>query len=377
MSNAYQIGAYYFPNYHVDPRNEKLYGEKWTEWELAKRATARFEGHFQPRIPLWGYEDESDPLVFARKIEAAVDHGINNFIFDWYWYDDGPFLNRCLEQGYMNAANRERLQFSLMWANHDWVDLFPMKRTLVKTPTLLYPGSVSEATFERMTDYIIENYFSKPSYWKIDGCPYFSVYELYRLVAGLGGIDGTRKALEHFRQKTQSAGFSGLHLNAIIWGVQLLPGQQQVSNPKELLSALGFDSITSYVWIHHVGMPDFPVTDYVTLLEQMQAYWPRPAAEYGLPYFPNVTMGWDSSPRTVQSDQFDNLGYPFTPTLGGNTPEAFRHSLEAVKTFLDGQDQKHRIFNINAWNEWTEGSYLEPDTVYGMGYLQAIKSVFS
>jgi len=377
MTHPYQIGAYYFPNYHVDPRNEAHYGKTWTEWELVKRATPRFEGHRQPLVPLWGYEDEADPVVFSRKIDAAADHRINNFIFDWYWYNDGAFLNRCLENGYLKASNRERLSFSLMWANHNWVDLFPIKRLSVKSPSLHYPGSVTAATFDQMTDYIIERYFSQPSYWKIDGCPYFSVYELFRLVEGLGSVTNTRLALERFRDKTRSAGFPDLHLNAVVWGVQILPGSQQVTNPKELLAALGFDSVTSYVWIHHVEMQQFPVTDYQSILAAMQAYWPRVSGEYGLPYFPNVTMGWDSSPRTVQSDRFDPLGYPFTPTLGGNTPAAFQQALEAVKTFLDGQTPKQRIFNINAWNEWTEGSYLEPDTVHGMGYLEAIKAVFS
>ncbi|MEP6985573.1 MAG: glycoside hydrolase family 99-like domain-containing protein, partial [Chloroflexota bacterium] len=189
MTNPYEIAAYYFPNYHVDPRNEKLYGAGWTEWELVKHARPRFEGHYQPRVPQWGYEDEADPHVFARKIDAAADHGLTSFIFDWYWYNDGAFLNRGLEQGYLQAANRDRLQFALMWANHNWVDIFPLKRSQYENPLLLYPGQVSDQTFELMTDYIIETYFSQPSYWKIDGCPYFSMYELFRFIEGAGGID--------------------------------------------------------------------------------------------------------------------------------------------------------------------------------------------
>jgi hypothetical protein len=142
-----------------------------------------------------------------------------------------------------------------------------------------------------------------------------------------------------------------------------------------MLEILGFNSVTSYVWIHHIEMPDFPVTDYHYVRQKMRDFYQNAATEYGLPYYPNVTMGWDSSPRTVQSDVFDNLGYPFTPTLGGNTPEAFRQGLEDVRAFL--QTQPHKMLNINAWNEWTEGSYLEPDTEYGMGYLEAIRNVFS
>src|SRR5215470_14814932 len=154
MTASYEIAAYYFPNYHVDPRNEKLYGTGWSEWELVKHARPRFEGHQQPRVPAWGYENEADPKAFARKIDAAAGHGLSSFIFDWYWYNDGAFLNRGLEEGYLQAPNRDRLQFALMWANHNWVDIFPLKRSQYENPLLLYPGQVTDQTFDKMTDYI-------------------------------------------------------------------------------------------------------------------------------------------------------------------------------------------------------------------------------
>jgi hypothetical protein len=81
----YQVGAYYFPNYRVDPRNEKRYGPGWTEWELIKQAKPRFPGHRQPRVPAWGYVDEADPKLMEQKIAAAADHGLDYWIFDWYW----------------------------------------------------------------------------------------------------------------------------------------------------------------------------------------------------------------------------------------------------------------------------------------------------
>jgi len=104
-------------------------------------------------------------------------------------------------------------------------------------------------------------------------------------------------------------------------------------------------------------------------------YWRRVHSEYSLPYYPNVTMGWDASPRTVQSDVHANVGYPFMGAIGGNTPEKFREALALTRRVMEGVGGP-RILNINAWNEWTEGSYLEPDTVNEMGYLQAIKDVF-
>ena len=77
------VASYYFANYHPgDPRNTKLKGERWNEWELVKAAKPRFPGHHQPNVPLWGYVDESDPKVRAMKITAAADHGVGAFIFD-------------------------------------------------------------------------------------------------------------------------------------------------------------------------------------------------------------------------------------------------------------------------------------------------------
>lgn len=373
--SAYQVGAYYFPNYHPDPRNEATHGPGWTEWELVKRAEPRFEGHDLPRVPVWGYEDEADPAVMARKIEAAASHGLNHFLFDWYWYEDGPFLNRALDEGFLGAPNNDRLKFALMWANHDWLDIHPAKRGT--PPPLQFPGVVTRQTFERICDHVIERYFKHPSYWTLDGCPYFSFYELMTLMRGLGAAAETRAALADFRAKTRAAGFPDLHLNAVVWGVQILPGEQAIRDPRELLEVLGFDSVSTYVWIHHARMTSFPVTPYPEVAAAAARHWREAERAYGLPYHPNVTMGWDSSPRTVQSDAFTNAGYPFMAMLGENTPENFRAALQSAREYLDGRAEGPKILSINAWNEWTEGSYLEPDTRHGMEYLEAIRNVFS
>jgi hypothetical protein len=87
------VASYYFGNYHPgDARNEILKGKGWSEWELVKAAKPLFAGHQQPKVPLWGYTDEADATVMAQKINAASKHGVDVFIFDWYYYNDGPFL---------------------------------------------------------------------------------------------------------------------------------------------------------------------------------------------------------------------------------------------------------------------------------------------
>ncbi len=371
-----EIGVYYFPNYHPgDARNTRLKGPAWSEWELVKNAKPRFPGHEQPKVPLWGYADESDPQVMAQKIDAAADHGIDAFIFDWYYYNDGPFLEAALDEGYLKAPNRARLKFALMWANHDWLDLHPYARG--SPQTLLYPGKVSPEAFDAICDHIIRDYFSQPTYWTIDGKPYFSFYDLSKLLDDFGSILATRAALDRFRAKARAAGLTGIHLNAVMWGQPILPGENKPLNAAQLVKDLGFDSVTSYVWIHHVQLPEMQ-TDFNVARDAYNAYWTTAATAYGVPYFPNVSMGWDPSPRARQSDAYGNFGYPFTNTITGNTPAHFKEASMIARDRLARPPYAAglRVLTINSWNEWTEGSYIEPDTRYGFQYLEAIRDVF-
>jgi hypothetical protein len=370
MPNGFTVGCYYFPNYHVDPRNEKVHGKGWTEWKLVKGALPRFPNHQQPKVPLWGYADESDPRVMEKEIDAAADHGIDYFIFDWYWYENGPFLHRCLDKGYLGAKNNARVKFCCMWANHDWIDIHPAK--LGEAPRLLYPGKISAKTFEVMTDHLVNRYFKHPSCFTIDGCPYFSIYELSKLIESFGGVRETKQALDRFKKKAQAAGCPDIHLNAVIWGQPILPGEKTPADPIKLAEELGFQSITSYVWIHHVNLNQSPVTDYALVRDAYFAWWDQVLTKSSLPYFPNVTMGWDPSPRTDMADTWKPSGYPYMNIMGNNTPEAFRKALQLTRQKLE-QGTSPKIFNINCWNEWTEGSYLEPDTVNKTAYLKAIR----
>ncbi|RYZ68740.1 MAG: hypothetical protein EOP09_08985, partial [Proteobacteria bacterium] len=210
-----EVAAYYFGNYHPgDPKNVEVHGEGWTEWELVKNAKPRFPGHQQPHVPLWGYGDESDPKVMAQKIDAAAKYGIDAFIFDWYDYD-GPFLENTITKGFLKAKNRNKIKFSLMWANHDWLDIQPARRE--NTQKLLYPGKVDQKAFDRICDHVIKEFFLQPNYWKIDGKPYFSIYDPGKFIQSFGSIEASKAALDGFRAKAVAAGLPGIHLNVVMW----------------------------------------------------------------------------------------------------------------------------------------------------------------
>jgi hypothetical protein len=195
------------------------------------------------------------------------------------------------------------------------------------------------------------------------------------MIAGTGAAS-TREALDGFRERVRAAGFPDLHFNVVIWGKPVLPGEVIIERVPELVRELGFDSVTSYVWIHHVELDQTPYTPHANVLAQYLQTWNRMEEQFDIPYFPNITMGWDNSPRTLQTDIWEPLPEStFSNLIGGNTPEAFRGALEIFRERLARRPGPN-LFSINAWNEWTEGSYIEPDTVHGMGYLEAIADVF-
>ena len=377
----YTVAAYYFPNYHPDARNIRRYGNGWTEWDLVKDAGARFEGHQQPKVPEWGYTDESDPKQMEQKIEAAADHSVDVFVFDWYYYNDGPFLQDAIEEGFFGAKNNQRIEFGLMWANHDWVEIFPADSNNLMDedgPDLIYPGTINLNTWDKMTDYLVQTYFTHPCYWLIDNSPYFSIYDMTRFLEIFGSLEKAEKGVDMFRQKVKKAGFKDLHLNAVVWGSTILPSEEIIPQEEieDLLTGIGFTSTTSYVWIHHVA-PEFPTHPYNDMKERYFEYAENFSNETELPYFPNVTMGWDSSPRTNQEESWTELTYPYIGIIVENTPVNFKNALLDMKAFLDSHPESQNTFIINCWNEWTEGSYLEPDTIYSTAYLEAIHEVFN
>ena len=115
---SYDVAAYVWPAYSDAPEMRWAFPEGIGEWERVRQARPKFEGHRAVHEPLWGYLNEADPYVMEMQINAAADHGVNVFIYDWYWYDRRPFLEGCLNNGYLRARNNGRVKFFLMWANH-------------------------------------------------------------------------------------------------------------------------------------------------------------------------------------------------------------------------------------------------------------------
>ena len=370
MKKRYDIAAYVWPSYTDDePRARIFWPEGIGEWQTVRAAEAKFPGHTWPRKPLWGYVNEADPYVMDMEINAA-DHGVNVFIYDWYWYDGRPFLDQCLDNGFLKAPSRSRMRFYLMWANHDATTVWDKR--CAERNEVVWSGCQDERQFSIVCDRVIERYFSDPCYYKIDGRPVFMIYDVENLIAGLGGLDPTRRCLDGFREKCVRAGFPGLELQLTQWGDRMLriPNVSGVDtnagtrrSTAEILEALHFDSLTNYQYVHFLDID----RDYREITADAERKWQEFSERYAVPYYPHVSLGWDNNPR------FSSLR---RGVVRNNTPENIEDALRRAKAFVDTHDLPVPLITINSWNEWTETSYLEPDDRYGYGCLEAVARVF-
>ena len=370
--NKYDIAAIIWPAYTGDePRARIFWPEGYGEWQTVKAAKPRYQGHMWPRKPLWGYVNEADPYVMEMEIEAAVDHGVNVFIYDWYWFDNRPFLEQCLDNGFLKARNRNKMKFYLMWANHTADSMWDTRTSHYWDP--IWDGAVNRQTFETIVQRTIEKYFSQPNYYKIDGKPVYMIFDILNLVRGLGGVEQTCDALQYFRDKTAEAGFPGLELHLTVrgdWHMEKPIDEKSSMTVLEFINKAGFDGVT------HYGFFDFvPVNQsYITLLDDVEKGYEKVCNTVDSVYYPNVSMGWDATPRyphrTGKEFIDENICHD-------TTPENIKKGFELAKKYVDSnKNLKAPLIVVNSWNEWTEGTYLQPDDINGYGYLEALKEVF-
>lgn len=362
----YDVAAYIWPAYTGDePRTRMFWPEGMGEWQSVKAAEAKYPGHQWPRKPLWGYVNEADPYVMEMEIQAAVDHGVNVFIYDWYWFDNRPFLENCLNDGFLKAKNRDQMKFYLMWANHD-ANMVWNKELSGMPDTVIWQGAICRSEFEKICRRNIDKYFKLLNYYTIEGKPVFQIYDLANLIKGLGGIEQTKDALNWFRNETRMAGFPDVYLMLTAYGNSVnLSGvdSEKMYDEKELCAELGFDGTTHYQFCHFADID----REYAEILKNVEKEWEKLDKDYPVPYYPHISIGWDNNPRY----------YEFRKGIvRNNTPEEVKKGFALMKAYADNHPEQAPLVTINSWNEWTETSYLEPDNLYGYGYLEAVREVF-
>jgi hypothetical protein len=364
------VACYTFPNYHPSALQARLCGPGWTEYVLTRAARPWFPGHQQPRTPLLGELDESKPETWDRYNELAEMHGVDVFIWDWYWYDGGPQLHEALEEGFLLSRNRQKVKFAVMWTNHPWYILFP---TVNSSNRAAYPPSFdapdsSKTEAWRSLSYAISRYFHQPNYWRIDGKPVLCIWDPGRLVRQLGLAD-SKALLTDLRAFAAKLGHPGIHYHA-----------SGFYSPH--CKELGFDTYGSYNPVDHVARTHQPKTvefpDYgIAAADVVTKQWTYHAKEGSIPYIPGLGAGWDSTPRFAMPMEprpaVPNRDvWPRCAIMANESPGAFKAFVQAGFAYLHEHPEAPRILTISCWNEWSEGHYLLPDNRFGYGMLDAL-----
>jgi hypothetical protein len=320
----------------------------------------------------------------------------------------GTFLDGALENGFLKAPNNDKMKFALMWATQDWVDIHPAKRgwhgtyracpkskeevTEVRSihepqpsakasparELLIFDGCMDDTVARNAFAHVAKTYFTQPNYYRVPTtlpngtkaqCAFFSFYQPEILAGG----DAKRYSalMDDFRKAAESVG-ECLHLNHM--GAQHHP---------QYINASGVNSATDYGWMKTASAPTWPESKYEDIVSGGIAAWNTYTKtmkdSYNIPYIPTMSVAWDSSPRTLASDAWGEYGYPWGAAWH-STPAQFTTALHTVKNYMDsrcGADSEWcPPLLINAWNEWSEGAYLEPDQRYGWSKLEAVGKVF-
>ena len=357
----YHVCAFIWPSCHDDSLGRTNWEQGIGEWEVIKQGDPRFEGHYQPKRPLWGYEMDNDPAVVEKWIRTALEYGVNTFIYDWYWFDHYPYLESALDDGFLKAPSNRKMEFFIMWANHDVKHNYWNYHKWGDDDSLLWDGAIDPADWPVIVKRIISQYFTLPNYTKIDGKPVFAIFSVENFLESFSSPGEAAEAMDYLREEVVKAGFPGLHYMMMNGGG---PGcsERHIASVRQQM-CLRPDS---WAWYNMGGFDP----DYVRHCEnalKIRSDW---EGVVDIPIFPTVSIGWDDSPRFPAKGEDD-------VTRFNHSPEVFEGYLRKAREYADSHaETQPRFIMINAWNEWIEGSYLLPDEVYGYGWLEAVRNVF-
>ncbi|USV58816.1 glycosyltransferase WbsX family protein [Aeromonas encheleia] len=343
-----KVIAYYLTQFHPTEENDLWWGKGVTEWNNVCRAMPQYVGHYQPRIPgELGFYDLRLKDNIIRQTELAKKYGVYGFSFYFYWFDGVRLLDKPLD---LFVDNKDiDFPFSLCWANESWTRRFDGS-----CGEILIEQSPTEESYKAFIDSAI-SYMKDFRYIKVNDKPMLTIYRP-SFIPNCEGI------LSYWRERCREQGLGEIHLIGVkehSWDADLI--------------ALGFDAqsefhpgtvfkqckiITDDV---HFIQPEFGglVVDYKDIVINKKYF----NYDYDKLYRAAMPM-WDNTARR------DNKGMIFE----GATPALYSEWLEdIIKAGNKRTDIEDNVIFINAWNEWGEGTYLEPDRRYGYAYLDATR----
>ena len=376
-----RVIALYLPQFHPIPENDLWWGKGFTEWTNVGRAKPLFRGHYQPKVPAdLGYYDLRLPEVREQQAILAKDAGIEGFCYYHYWFGNGKTL---LERPFKEVveSGKPDFPFCLCWANHTWSN-----KTWEKSSSKVKSSILVEQEYLGEEDYINHFYYLLPAfkdsrYMKIDGKLIFTIYD----PIGFKDVSTFMTVWRKLAEENNLSGFHFIGMTPATLSFKILPNGETITSLPNLSSSadiynhilsLGFDAVNSFgkrrgELLYDGKVKGLAIKGLQRLgIEFSHRYdYAKTVANYFPPedtwenVYPTILPQWDRTARVGKSDG----------VYINSTPEKFKdHVLNAISLIVE-KSPEHQVLFLKSWNEWAEGNYLEPDLVYGHGYINALK----
>ncbi len=396
-----RLVAYYFPQLHAIPENDEWWGKGFTDWVNVRRAKPQFRGHYQPRVPLGdNYYDQSEKRTIEWQIDLARRYGIEGFCHYHYWFDGKQLLET--PTNIVMASKELAFPFCLAWANETWSRRWDGRDHHILQEQTHRPDP---ALWERHFEYLFRAW-SDDRAIKVDGKPIFLIYRPHR-------IDEIDRMFDFWRERAYRRGLPGIYLVAIKqyefpdpavlrhfdattqfqpfealyspdFGGDAIERRRLVAlarrlpdKARQLLRAIYYRLSPRHRLIALARMlPDrfqdvlralryelFPRLEFYDY-EKVWNHILKVEREAGIPAFPGAFVDWDNTAR------YGNRARIFT----GASPERFAYWFKQLVEVTAERPAPERMIFFNAWNEWAEGTYLEPDARHGYRCLEAVRN---
>lgn len=351
-----QIIAFYLPQYHPTPNNDKWWGKGFTEWTNVGKAKPLFKGHYQPKVPAdLGYYDLRLPQVREAQVQLAKEAGIFGFCYYHYWFGNGhqelelPF-NEVLKSG------KPDFPFCLCWANESWHSKFWNLDGTIEKKTLVEQKYGDKNEWQNHFFHLLPA-FKDSRYIKIDGKPIFMIYREHE-------FNDVKLFIKYWNDLAKENGFNGIYFIAQIASnichnkvAEILAKGFNVINTVGLWEPINFKSSIYQRIKRKLGLTLPYVKEYSKIYPNFIS-----CVDTDENVIPTLIPNWDHSPRSGKA------GY----ILSNSTPELFGKHVDQVLNIV--KKKKNQIVFLKSWNEWGEGNYMEPDLKFGKGYINILRS---
>lgn len=363
-----RVIAFYLPQYHPTPQNDKFWGKGFTEWTNVTKAKPLFKGHYQPKLPSdLGFYDLRLPIIREQQAQMAREAGVEGFMYWHYWFGNGVMTLQDIFEDVLKSGKPD-FPFCLGWANHEWSNKTWTKGKAFQKDTVIfdmkYPG---EKDWIAHFNYCLPAFKDK-RYITVDGKPLFYLWQAFRM-------PDLKEFIACWQKMAKENGLPGIHFVALWWsdneftkesfdryndvGIEAInPAYLTYAEDRALGSKLRkkIRGLFNRVTLGNFG--SIKKFDYKNIIPYLTKEIDKEDIVY-----PTILSGYD---RTARSGAKATIYYNYTPEL-------FSKHIKQIIDSVQDKPFEHRIVFLKSWNEWAEGNYVEPDQKYGHGYLDALR----